>query len=313
MSQPSPRVLTLDEAGNQLIETERQLKNERWRATMDMRLTALEHQHQMEGLQVQLAARDASLAEKDKQLLSAQAAAKAVQQSTSVGAGLLSVAVHVLLAVALIGVVAVSMGWWEAAEGLVCAKREAAIDDKLRALLTEKDKQLTEAREAHERRLADRTGEIVALKGQLADREAAIETLQQKSLSLDVTPLSLGSAEGELGTFMRIVARNTTIPIKKSRIHMTVVDNQAMILFKVYEGEKPMAEDNHLLGELLFTGIPRAPKGKGRVELTFEIDANGILTIVATEESTGHTQSITIVSSAVKTLVDIKRMVRQSE
>jgi len=126
-----------------------------------------------------------------------------------------------------------------------------------------------------------------------------------------VTPLSLGiwGKKGKVkDAFLRIIDRNSNIPIKKSDFFWTTYDNQTEMSFKVYEGENPMAKDNHLLGQFTFTGLTPAPEGAG-IEVTFDIDADGIGCVTATEESTGRQQSLSFENSAsaLKSVVDIRK------
>merc|ERR1712174_57177 len=109
----------------------------------------------------------------------------------------------------------------------------------------------------------------------------------------DVTPLSLG-IETMGGVIHKIIQRNTTIPTKKSQIYSTAADGQTQVDIKVYQGEREMAADNKLLGNFILSGIPPMPRGQPQIEVTFDIDANGILNVSAVEKSTGKEQKITI-------------------
>ena len=131
-------------------------------------------------------------------------------------------------------------------------------------------------------------------------------------LLLDVTPLSLG-IETLGGVFTRLITRNTTIPTKKSQVFSTAADNQTKVSIKVYQGEREMAADNKYLGEFELGGIPMAPRGHPQIEVTFDIDANGIMHINAKDKSTGKTQSIQIKSSGGLSDSDIDRMVKEAE
>ncbi|KAK2986692.1 hypothetical protein RJ640_010917 [Escallonia rubra] len=131
-------------------------------------------------------------------------------------------------------------------------------------------------------------------------------------LLLDVTPLSLG-IETLGGIFTRLINRNTTIPTKKSQVFSTAADNQTQVGIKVVQGERQMAADNKLLGEFELMGLPPAPRGHPQIEVTFDIDANGIVTVSAKDKSTGKEQQITIRSSGGLTEDEIQKMVREAE
>lgn len=131
-------------------------------------------------------------------------------------------------------------------------------------------------------------------------------------LLLDVTPLSLG-IETLGGVFTRLINRNTTIPTKKSSVFSTAADNQTQVGIKVLQGEREMASDNKLLGEFELVGIPPAPRGMPQIEVTFDIDANGIVTVSAKDKSTGKEQQITIRSSGGLSEADIDKMVKEAE
>ncbi|MEW6115324.1 MAG: molecular chaperone DnaK [Nitrospirota bacterium] len=131
-------------------------------------------------------------------------------------------------------------------------------------------------------------------------------------LLLDVTPLSLG-IETLGGIFTKIIERNTTIPTKKSQIFSTASDNQPAVTVKVYQGEREMANDNKLLGIFELVGIPPAPRGVPQIEVTFDIDANGILNVSAKDRGTGKEQSIKITASSGLTEEEVKRMMRDAE
>ncbi|MBI1334054.1 MAG: molecular chaperone DnaK [Armatimonadetes bacterium] len=129
---------------------------------------------------------------------------------------------------------------------------------------------------------------------------------------LDVTPLSLG-VETQGGIFDKLIDRNTTIPTKKSRIYTTATDNQPEVEIHILQGERPMARDNKSLGRFHLAGIPPAPARVPQIEVTFDIDANGILHVSAQEKGTGAKQSITITGSGNLNRDDIERMVADAE
>ncbi len=131
-------------------------------------------------------------------------------------------------------------------------------------------------------------------------------------LLLDVTPLSLG-IETLGGVFTKIIERNTTIPTKKTQVFSTAEDNQNAVTIRVFQGERPMAADNKLLGQFDLVGIPPAPRGIPQIEVSFDIDANGILHVSAKDKATGKEQSIRITSSSGLSEEDINRMIREAE
>ncbi len=131
-------------------------------------------------------------------------------------------------------------------------------------------------------------------------------------LLLDVTPLSLG-VETLGGVMTALIPRNTTIPTRKSEVFSTAEDGQTAVDIKVFQGERPMAGDNMLLGQFRLDGIPAAPRGMPQVEVSFDIDANGILNVNATDKATGRQQKITITASTNLNQGDIDRMVREAE
>jgi molecular chaperone DnaK len=131
-------------------------------------------------------------------------------------------------------------------------------------------------------------------------------------LLLDVTPLSLG-IETLGGVFTKLIDRNTTIPTRKSQIFSTAQDNQTAVSIRVFQGEREMAADNKLLGQFDLVGIPTAPRGVPQVEVTFDIDANGIVHVSAKDLGTGKEQSIKITASSGLSEDEIKQMVRDAE
>ncbi len=131
-------------------------------------------------------------------------------------------------------------------------------------------------------------------------------------LLLDVTPLSLG-IETLGGVFTRLIDRNTTIPTRKSQVFSTAEDSQNAVTIRVFQGEREMAADNKLLGQFDLMGIPPAPRGIPQIEVTFDIDANGILHVSAKDKATGREQRITITASSGLEKDDIDRMVSDAK
>uniref|UniRef100_A0A0K0F159 Heat shock 70 kDa protein F, mitochondrial (inferred by orthology to a C. elegans protein) n=1 Tax=Strongyloides venezuelensis TaxID=75913 RepID=A0A0K0F159_STRVS len=131
-------------------------------------------------------------------------------------------------------------------------------------------------------------------------------------LLLDVTPLSLG-IETLGGVFTKLIPRNTTIPVNKSQVFSTAADGQTAVEIKVHQGEREMAADNKLLGQFSLTGFPPAPRGVPQIEVTFDIDANGIVKVSATDKATGKEQQIVIQSSGGLSKDQIENMIKEAE
>ena len=131
-------------------------------------------------------------------------------------------------------------------------------------------------------------------------------------LLLDVTPLSLG-VETMGGVMTVLIPRNTTIPTRKTEIFSTAEDNQSAVDIKVYQGERPIAADNILLGQFRLEGIAPGPRGQPQIEVTFDIDSNGILNVSARDKATGKEQRITITASTNLSKQEVERLVKDAE
>jgi molecular chaperone DnaK len=129
-------------------------------------------------------------------------------------------------------------------------------------------------------------------------------------LLLDVTPLSLG-LETLGGVMTTLIERNTTIPVKKTEVFSTAEDNQTAVDVHILQGERPMSADNMSLGRFRLEGIPPTPRGTAQIEVTFDIDANGILNVTAQDKATGKEQKVTITASTNLTKEEIDRKVRE--
>ena len=131
-------------------------------------------------------------------------------------------------------------------------------------------------------------------------------------LLLDVTPLSLG-IETLGGVFTKLIERNTTVPTKKSQVFSTAADNQTAVTIRVFQGEREMANDNKLLGQFDLVGIPPAPRGMPQVEVTFDIDANGIVHVSAKDLATQKEQSIKITASSGLSKEEVEKLVKDAQ
>ncbi|MGI8576970.1 MAG: molecular chaperone DnaK, partial [Nocardioidaceae bacterium] len=173
--------------------------------------------------------------------------------------------------------------------------------------VTELVKELTKGKEPNKGVNPD---EVVAVGAAL--QAGVLKGEVKDVLLLDVTPLSLG-IETKGGVMTKLIERNTTIPTKRSEVFSTADDNQPSVMIQVYQGEREMASSNQLLGNFDLTGLPPAPRGIPQIEVTFDIDANGIVHVSAKDRGTGREQSMTITGGSALSKDDIDKMIRDAE
>src|SRR6266851_3283847 len=188
---------------------------------------------------------------------------------------------------------------------LTRAKFEALVDDFVQKTIEPCRKALKDAGLS-----AAEINEVVAVGA--AIQAGVLQGDVKDVLLLDVTPLSLG-IETLGGVFTRIIDRNTTIPTKKSQVFSTAEDNQNAVTIRVFQGEREMAADNKLLGQFDLVGIPPAPRGVPQIEVSFDIDANGIVNVQAKDKATGKEQQIRIQASGGLSETEIQKMVKDAE
>jgi molecular chaperone DnaK len=152
--------------------------------------------------------------------------------------------------------------------------------------------------------------EVVAIGAAIQGQ--ALVSDDKQVLLLDVTPLSLGIATVG-GHFAKLIERNTTVPVRKTHIFTTTRDDQTAVKIRVLQGESETAAENDLLGEFVLSGIRRAPQGEPEIEVCFDIDANGIVSVSATDLATGKEQSITVNATGTLSPDEIERIIRDQE